>query len=388
MKNKQTKITEDILIVDDTPANLRLLTQMLAKRGYGVRAVTNGMRALDSVRATPPSLILLDIRMPEMDGYEVCERIKSDKQSQDIPIIFISALNEIQDKVKGFNVGGVDYITKPFQFEEVLARVETHLTLRNLQRQLQEANIRYEQELALAGSLQTSFLPSQPPQIPGWQLSLSLQPARETSGDYYDVFPLPDGQFGMLVADVVDKGASAALYMALSWTIIRTYAAEYPTKPELVLQAANQRILENTDGSRFVTVFYAVLDPKSGELVYCNAGHNPALLVEGRKNGEVYKLSKTGMLLGAFEDQTWEQGVECLKPGDTLILYTDGITEAQNKQGALFGLERLIAVVGSKASVPPEQLQGHILQEVHDFMDNAPQTDDIAMIVVARDREN
>jgi sigma-B regulation protein RsbU (phosphoserine phosphatase) len=386
MKNKQTKTADDILIVDDTPANLRLLTQMLAKRGYGVRAVTNGMRALDSVRATPPSLILLDIRMPEMDGYEVCERIKADAQTQDIPIIFISALNEIQDKVRGFNVGGVDYITKPFQFEEVLARVETHLALRNLQSELQEANIRYEQELALAGSLQTSFLPSKPPNIPGWQLSLTLKPARETSGDFYDVFPLPDGHFGMLVADVVDKGASAALYMALSLTIIRTYTAEYPTKPELVLQAANQRIIENTDGSRFVTVFYAVLDPQSGELAYCNAGHNPPLLVDGRKDGEIRKLSKTGMLLGAFEDQTWKQGVASLMPGDTLILYTDGITEAQNEQGALFGLERLIAEVGSKDAVSTDHLQDHIIQKVHGFMGSAPQTDDIAMIVVARNR--
>jgi len=128
----------DILIADDTPANLRLLSNMLSDQGYKVRAVINGQMALTAVRAAPPDLILLDIRMPGMSGYEVCEALKADPSTQDIPVIFISALDEIHDKVKAFTVGGVDYVTKPFQFEEVLARVQTHLALRNLQRQLQE----------------------------------------------------------------------------------------------------------------------------------------------------------------------------------------------------------------------------------------------------------
>ena len=122
MRSKQTEISEDILIVDDTTNNLRLLSQMLTEHGYGVRAVTSGERALASAQVTPPSLILLDIKMPEMNGYEVCQRLKADKQTRDIPIIFISALDDVQDKVNAFTVGGVDYITKPFQLEEVLAR--------------------------------------------------------------------------------------------------------------------------------------------------------------------------------------------------------------------------------------------------------------------------
>ena len=130
MNDLRTETTEDILIVDDTPDNLRLLSQRLIERGYRVRAVTSGSRALASVEASLPDLILLDIRMPGIDGYEVCKRIKADVKSHDIPIIFISALDEIQGKVKAFTVGGVDYVTKPFQFEEVLARVETHLALR------------------------------------------------------------------------------------------------------------------------------------------------------------------------------------------------------------------------------------------------------------------
>jgi PAS domain S-box-containing protein len=136
MSNQRKGQPGEILIVDDTPQNLRLLSQMLTTQGYQVRAALNGPRALAAVQAAPPDLILLDIMMPEMDGYEVCKRIKADEHTYDIPILFISALNETEDKVKGFAAGALDYITKPFQFEEVLARVETHLELSRLQREL------------------------------------------------------------------------------------------------------------------------------------------------------------------------------------------------------------------------------------------------------------
>jgi two-component system sensor histidine kinase/response regulator len=147
MNNLQIEAPESILIVDDTPADLRLLSKMLTQQGYDVRAVTSGPRALESVRATPPDLILLDVKMPEMNGYEVCQRLKIDEHGYDIPIIFISALGDTQDKITAFATGGVDYVTKPFQVEEVLARVETHLGLRNLQTQIQRANSELEKRI-------------------------------------------------------------------------------------------------------------------------------------------------------------------------------------------------------------------------------------------------
>jgi sigma-B regulation protein RsbU (phosphoserine phosphatase) len=385
MSKQQTEPSENILIVDDTPANLRLLSQILSDRGYGVRAVTSGSRALESVLITQPSLILLDIRMPEMNGYEVCERLKQDSRTQDIPIIFISALNEIADKVRGFNVGGVDYITKPFQFEEVLARVETHLALRRLQKQLQDANRKFEQELALAGSLQASFFPSEPPHVPGWELSVVLKPARETSGDFYDVYMLPNGRLAILVADVVDKGAAAALYMALSWTLIRTYAREYPDQPERALCSANSRIISDTDASRFVSVFFGILDPLSGSFVYCNAGHNPPILFSKGEEENFTQLSKTGLILGILENETWGQGRVDLKPGDVLVHYTDGVTEAQNMEGDLYGAKRLIQCVQTHLGCSAEDLQKAILADIHGFIGHAPQFDDIALVVLIRE---
>jgi len=376
----------DILIVDDTRANLRLLSKMLAERGYHVRPVPDGALALAAARAEPPDLILLDIRMPEMNGYQVCQRLKADARTRDVPIIFISALDATQDKVSAFSIGGVDYVTKPFQNEEVLARVETHLALRRLQAQLQDANEKMERELALAGEVQASFLPRELPDMPGWQLSITLEPARDTSGDFYDANLLPDGRLGILVADVVEKGVGAALFMALSWILIRTYAAEYPAQPELVLSAVNRRILEDTNANQFVTVFYGILDPTTGTLVYCNAGHCPPYLVSTQHGENMQKLIRTGLPLGIFADKTWEQRSVHLSRGDVLVLYTDGITEASSEQGTFYGEDRLLESVRANLGRPARDIQDAIMADLRRFVGDAPnvQRDDIALAVVVR----
>lgn len=380
-----------ILIVDDTPANLRLLSQMLSEQGYHVRPVPDGSLALAAVRAAPPDLILLDIRMPEMDGYQVCEHLKADSRVQDIPVIFISALDATQDKVRAFQAGGVDYVTKPFQAAEVLARVETHLALRELQKQLLEANERMAQELSLAGEVQASFLPRELPQFPGWQLAVTLQPARQASGDFYDLFPLPGARLGMVMADVSDKGAGAALYMALSCTLIRTYAQQYPAQPELLLGAVNRRILTDIATHQFVTVFYGILDPATGMLVYSNAGHCPPLLFHAASAGDVQELGATGMVLGILEDKAWQQKAIQIDPGDLLMLYTDGIIDEHNDQAELFGEERFLASVHATLRTggprPPtaHEIQDAILADVQRFADDTPQYDDIALAVLLRE---
>jgi sigma-B regulation protein RsbU (phosphoserine phosphatase) len=379
------KQEDDILIVDDTPANLRLLSQMLTQRGHHVRAVTSGPRALASAQMSLPNLILLDIKMPEMNGYEVCERLKADAQTRDVPVIFISALDELQDKVRAFAVGGVDYITKPFQVEEVIARVETHLTLRRLQQQLESANQKMARELALAGQVQASFLPSKLPSIPGWDLAVTLKPARETSGDFYDVHLIADGRLGLLVADVVDKGVGAALYMALSWALIRAYTAEYPAQPELVLSAVNRRILADTSGDQFLSAFYGVVDPGTGNLTYCNAGHYPPYIL-GRGNGRTSRsLPRTGMLLGVEPDEKWSQASVQLAPGDVLVLYTDGILDAEDAAGGFFGTERLLSTLWANLDRSAQEIQKALMDAVAEFTHGAVQSDDIALVVAVRE---
>lgn len=374
-----------ILIVDDTPANLRLLSQLLSGQGYQVRPVPDGQMALTAAPAEPPDLILLDIRMPGMDGYEVCTRLKEDSRTSDIPIIFISALGETEDKIRAFTTGGVDYVTKPFQVEEVLARIRTHLALRRLQQEIEDANRKLRQELALAGEVQASFLPSQLPHIPGWQVAAVLEPARETSGDFYDFLQLPGGRSGLVVADVADKGAGAALYMALSCTLIRTYAAEYPAQPELVLGAVNKRIMADTRTDMFVTAFYGILDPSAKTLTYCNAGHNPPYLLRAHSSSAVHPLRGTGMLLGVVEDEVWGCGSVEIERGDVLALYTDGIIDAQNAHGESFGKERLLRALRANAGRSARDIQDAVMAEVHEFVDDVPQFDDITLVVVTRE---
>lgn len=375
----------DVLIVDDTPANLRLLSQMLSEQGYRVRPVPDGQLALAAVGAEPPDLILLDIRMPGMNGYEVCEKLKSNTHTCDIPIIFISALDALQDKVRAFTVGCVDYVTKPFQVEEVLARVETHLALRNLQRQIEDANRKMAQELSLAGEVQTSFLPRKIPEIPGWQIAATLKPAREMSGDFYDFMSLPNGRLGIVVADVSDKGAGAALFMALSCTLIRTYAPQFPEQPELVLAAVNQRIVNDTDTSQFVTVFYCILDLDRGTLAYSNAGHCPPCLISAREGEKIRRLIRTGVPLGTFGSMTWDHEVVQLSPGDVLVLYTDGITEAHNTQWEFMGEDRLLESVSVNLGCTALEIQDAVLADVGRFVGDTPQSDDIALVVLLRE---
>jgi sigma-B regulation protein RsbU (phosphoserine phosphatase) len=270
------------------------------------------------------------------------------------------------------------------------------------------AQQRVAQELALAGQIQASFLPDALPDLPGWQLAAVLEPARETSGDFYDLIPLPNGQLGILVADVADKGMGAALYMALCRTLIRTYAAEHHTRPDRVLSATNRRILMDARADLFVAVFYGVLDPATGTLTYCNAGHNPPYLFHGlnppgghnppgaQSGDTVQALRGTGMVLGVIEEATWRREVVQLAPGDVLLLYTDGITEAQNQQQAFFGEQRLLEVIqantvtqvnaGTQANRPVAQdIQDALLAELRAFVGDAPQVDDITLMVIVRD---
>ncbi len=241
-------------------------------------------------------------------------------------------------------------------------------------------------ELMLAGRMQASLLPAAPPELAHWQLAATLRPARETSGDFYDFIPLPDGRLGAVIADVADKGMGAALYMALSRTLIRTYAAEYPSRPDLALNAANRRILADTDADLFVTVFYGILDPATGELTYCNAGHHPPYLFTAREEGLPQPLPGNGMPLGVVEDARLAPETVQIDPGTALLLYTDGIVDAQNQQQEFFGRERMLEIAQATLAAPSAQgMQDALLSAVFGFMGDGPQFDDVTLMVVVRE---
>jgi sigma-B regulation protein RsbU (phosphoserine phosphatase) len=250
---------------------------------------------------------------------------------------------------------------------------------------LKEAHRKVEHELAVAWTIQSSFLPDELPHVPGWQVVATLEPARQTSGDFYDFIPLPGDRLGLLVADVADKGTPAALFMALSRTLIRTYALEHPGEPARALTAANDRICADTQSGLFVTVFYGVLDPARGTLSFCNAGHNPPYLLRAGSGGAVERLSTSGLVLGILEGEVWQEGVAQVAPGDLLVLYSDGIPEAHNESGAFFGEERLLAVLDRYRSQPAGEVQAAVLAEVRAFVGDAPQFDDLTLLILTRE---
>lgn len=243
---------------------------------------------------------------------------------------------------------------------------------------------RRTQELALAGRVQASLLP-RTPSLPGWELTALLRPARQTAGDFFDFVQLPAGRLGIVIADVADKGMGAALYMALTRTLIRTFAVDYPFQPERVLRATSGRVLSDAGAGLFVTVFYGILDPASGRLVYCNAGHHPPYIVSAMQGAEPRMLPRTGMALGVVDGATWQQQSTQLERGDLLLLYTDGVVEAQDREGQLFGFDRLLAVAQEQPARSAPDTQEAILAAVEDHSRGETQSDDISLVLVRRE---
>ena len=245
---------------------------------------------------------------------------------------------------------------------------------------------RVNEQLKVAGDIQASLLPYSFPDMPGWQLAVTLDPVGETSGDFFDIILLEDGRIGFLIADVLDKGLGPALYMTLSRTLIRTYATEFNLQPDLVFFATNERILKDTRANLFVTVFFGIIDLNTGEMTYANAGHNPPYILSSQNDHEPIPLGKTGFPIGIDEESTWTSETIQINPGDVLVLYTDGVPDAQNIEGEFFKEASLVEVVKKNLGQSAEALQKSIVDAVYEFVGDAPPFDDITLMVVVRDQ--
>jgi serine phosphatase RsbU (regulator of sigma subunit) len=376
-----------ILVVDDTPSNIQSLAATLKPAGYQVLVATNGQQALDVMAKVRPDLILLDIMMPVMDGFEACAHIKANPDWHDIPVIFLTAKTETADLVKGFELGAVDYVSKPFNAHELMARVHTHLTVDRLRTSVSEKNAALEKaqqqmsaELDLARAMQVAILPSRFPVAVGCDGAARMLPATTMGGDFYDFIELQGGRIGLVMADVSGKGVPAAFFMAVARTNLNALAAT-ASGPADCLQRTNDVLLTQNPMDLFVTVFYAVFDPATGVLTYSNGGHNPPLL--RRANGHVEMLtSAAGLVLGMFPASYEEDAVQ-FAPGDTLVLYTDGVTEAFNVDVQMYEEARLVERVRDDGGATAKGLVTAIFDSVIGFSGAAPQSDDITVAVLS-----
>ena len=370
---------EKVLLVDDNPTNLQVLVGTLEGRAYNLLIAKNGESALRIVRNAHPDLILLDIMMPEMDGYEVCRQLKADPTSQEIPVIFLSALGDTKDKVQGLNLGAVDYITKPFQPEEVIARVDTHLTIYRLKREVQEKRDELEHELQIVAEEQRNLLPQRLPQIEGLKLAAHYETSRYAGGDYYDIIQLPDNNWGFMMADAAGHSTSAAVLVAMTCALLRSYP-EPPLEPHKVLKRINTHLC-NLSENNFITAIYIVYDAKSLTLNIARAGHPPPILYRP-ENGKAIELPCDGVFPMAIDPYGEVPLTQTrLRAGDRLMLYTDGITERFNPQGQCYEVERLCQKFAEDCDHDVSKSMTMIMEDVNRFADGLPAQDDQAILV-------
>ena len=374
---------EKILLVDDNATNLKVLMGTLEGRGYHLLIAKNGGSALKIVHKAAPDLILLDIMMPEMDGYEVCRRLKADPTTKEIPVIFLSALGDTKDKVQGLNLGAVDYITKPFQPEEVIARVNTHLTIYRLKREVQNKRDELERELQAVAEEQRNLLPHQLPQIEGLKLAAHYETSRYAGGDFYDIVQLPDNRWGFMMADAAGHSTRAAVLVAMTCAILRSLP-EPPLEPHNVLKSINKHLCKLSDNN-FITAIYMVYDGKSHMLSIARAGHPPPILYRP-ENRNAIELPCDGVFPMAIDDYEDVPLTKTkLQPGDRLLLYTDGISERFNPQGECYGVERLCQKFAKACDHDVQNRITMIMEDVNQFADGLPADDDQALLVLTVD---
>jgi phosphoserine phosphatase RsbU/P len=370
-----------VLVVDDAPANIQVVNSIL-KDTYKVRIATNGAKALELVNVSPaPDLILLDVMMPGIDGYEVCSRLKDDPGTKDIPVIFLTAQTETADETHGFEVGAVDYIHKPFSPAVVMARVQTHLALRGAREQLALQLFTIQKELETARQIQLSILPHQIPQIKGLDIAARYIPMTSVAGDFYDFIVVDDKHVGILVADVSGHGMPAAL-IASMLKIALAAEVSHAAHPEQVLLGLNQALCGKFQ-HHYVTAAYTYFDMERGTLTYAGAGH-PPLLVWGPSREGVRDITENGLFLGKFDFASYTSVELNLAPDDWVLLYTDGIPETTNPALTEFGDERFRQYLASAPCDSVDHFADELLTEVSRWSARGSEDldDDITMVAV------
>ncbi len=366
-----------VLLVDDAKANLDILVEGL-KSDHKLSLALNGEMALQIAARMPPDLVLLDIMMPGLDGYEVCRRLRQMPETAEVPIMFLSSLEEVQNKTRGFEAGANDYLTKPFEMIEVKARVRSLLKAKAYSDAVKE---QIAGDLRVAREIQMGMLPHDFTGIEqcfGVQFGAVLEPAREVGGDLYGVCAAAKDRMVVFLGDVSGKGIPASMFMVRAISLARLLAREI-AEPERILARLNDELAADNPSGMFVTFLCAVFDPGSGRLALANAGHcRPVLLRSGEPPH--WAVKNLGTALGFESGLDFERTELTLQSGDTLVFYTDGVSEAFNLQDECYGNDRLLVDAEVLAGQTAPAITTGLLQKVRAFASGAPQSDDIAIL--------
>ncbi|MCP4156326.1 MAG: response regulator [bacterium] len=324
-----------IFIADDIPKNLQVLANILTQAKYNISFAVDGEQALQLIRAGNPDLVLLDVMMPKMNGFEVCIELQKEPETRDIPIIFLTAKVELDDIVEGFRVGGVDYVTKPFQTEELLARVRTQIDLKRSKDKILRINRQLEKELGGAAAYVHSLLPPALGEGDKPHTDWRFIPSMQLGGDIFNYRWVDNDHFAFYLLDVCGHGVETAL---LSVSIMNLLNSEIMSdtnysNPAEVLKRVNEKFLLNNPNYMFFTIWYGVYKRSEHKLIYSCGGHPPSILVSGKNahEAEVLKLKTPGLVVGAMSEAAYVNREQPLEDFNTLFLFSDGGYEINKK---------------------------------------------------------
>ncbi len=340
-----------ILVVDDDLINLQVMINNLGLAGYEVKVLKSGQEALNEIsHCGPPDLVLLDVMMPVMTGYEVCRRIRENFSPHELPVIMLTAKKNPLDIVTGFNVGANDYIAKPFDRQELLSRVNSFVALKKSVEKQRRLTV-IQKELESARDIQTSILPLSLPRMEGLEIAIKYSPMQAVGGDFYDFHRIDDKRLGIIIADVSGHGMPASMIGAMlkiSFSLQRTAALE----PEKLIAGINTELCKYAH-HHFITANYLLIDLERKLIVSSNAGHWPLPLYR-KGSGELSFIYNRSQPIGVFPDTAFGRSETEIEPGDRIILYTDGIIECRNRSEELYGEERFHADISLTHPMMPE----------------------------------
>ena len=379
--------TAKILVVDDEPRNVKILQIQLNARGYTVYTAADGLEALDVVKKEMPDLILLDINMPKMDGFEVVKRIRTNEATEFIPIVMITALRDTREnRIKSIEAGADDFIEKPFDSLEVLARVRSLLRIKQYQDTLAKHNARLEEELQMARSIQEILIPRDGVQeLSGFRIASRCCPEMAVGGDFFDIWEIAPNRLGVFISDVMGHGVSAAFVTVFIKTILAEFQQQIEDKPGDLLEILNTRFndLISSRLFMFATAFCGIINLNKGEIVCANAGHSfPLLYSADQQTYQTIGDKNTGNGLGIWQESVYETMRYPFDRSSRVFLYTDGVYEAKNPQGEEFTVERLEKLVGTYTRQPAAKLIANISEAIDVFTDTCPKEDDLTLIAI------
>ena len=375
------------LIADDQPDVLAALRLLLKGAGYQTEAADSPAAVLDAIKQEKFDLVLMDLNYARdttsgKEGLDLIERIHA--LDHDLPIVVMTAWATVDLAVESMRLGVRDFVQKPWENSGLLRKLKAQIDygrlVRNQEAAAQSRERQMKLELDEAREIQRGLMPRRMPQFQGFSLANAWQPARGVSGDYLAAFRLDESRAALCVADVAGKGVPAALLMSNMQAALKSLASASVSPSELCAKL-NRLMCGNTPLRKFITCFYSELDIAARKLTFTNAGHNPPMLV--RRDGECIRLEEGGRVIGAFCDSTFTQQEIQLYPGDKLLLFTDGVTEARNADGEEFGEQRLQDCLRSYHGRNAAELRTSILNEVTAFCDSNFDDDATLMILIA-----